>query len=142
METVSQEVIRADPRQRIRALVLFSCVLALIGGVLYVTVPDVQRLGTAPLRAEFRWYLIVSTLLGGALAAAAGLRIGHLCWRTLQSRQYPPPGTRVIRDTLVRRGAPAERIAWIGLALVAVLLVIAVVLVPIQLARILEAFSR
>ncbi len=57
--------------------------------------------------------------------------VARFSLKALQAKQFPPPGTRVIRDTRVMCGAQARRKAILGLVLAAILAVCGV-LVPWQ----------
>jgi len=56
-------------------------------------------------------------LVGAVSAGNAGVSLalcawlGRLCYRTYTCERYPPPGVRVLRDTRLRTGRDARRMA-------------------------------
>ncbi len=120
---MSPEIQSADPRLRIRLLVLLALAAALgAAGILYLD-SYLTELHTLVLRepgeAVAKTRRAVLALL--ALVATGGvlfsLYLGRISWRTLSSERYPPPGTRVINDTRIHHGRQARRRGQAGLAL-------------------------
>jgi hypothetical protein len=109
------EVRRADPAARRRAL-LFVIVSALVGTVLiagfeHYRTPLRDWLGSEPgdltHRATLVFFLAAAVLSAPLLAFAAYL--WSLGAKVLRAREFPPPGSRVIRDTPVIEGQAAVR---------------------------------
>ncbi len=132
---MSEEIQKADPRLRLRILILLTVVAAFGAlGILYLHAylarlhdlgPHLQPLAaTRTVRAA---HVFLAVLTGGALGL--GLYLGWISRRVLASQRFPPPGHRVISDTRVRRGRQARRVGLCGLAFAAltVLLTAAVV---------------
>jgi hypothetical protein len=103
-----QDVIRADPLARRRALVAFGAILAAGAGAVTWGLPAaaayLKQLPAADALRLLQW-----------LAAAAFLPMvpfGYFTWRhgqrILASGRFPPPGTRVIVDTPLLTGREAR----------------------------------
>ena len=119
---MSAEIQPADPRLRIRLLILMT-VVALLGalGVLLLNAylvglhdlgPQLQPLAAEKaMRAAHAFFAVL-------LAAAVGfsLYLGRVSRRILASGRFPPPGYQVISDTRVRHGRQARRCGQAGLA--------------------------
>jgi hypothetical protein len=109
------ETQRADPRLRKQAVVVV--VLTLIAGALAIAAlhreldelrqlygSDAERL-KALLATTFLWSTIALCVWILGLAACLW-RLGN---HVREAMQFPPPGVRVIRDTVVQRGRAAVR---------------------------------
>lgn len=119
------EIQRADLRFR-RLAAVSLVVLTAVGAVglwaLQGWLAGVARM--APSAAQPRLLAVFVWLIGSACAVL--LALGVYLWRTgarvLRAARFPPPGMRVVRDTVVQRGAAAQRRARIlqgvGVALV------------------------
>lgn len=121
-------MLRADPRLRRRALAGIAAVVVLaalgfvalsryVGGLELLAATD----PAAAVRRLVRLATLVTALLGAG-AAAAGLYFFDLSRRALAAGCFPPPGTWLVSDTPVLRGAAARRKARLG-AILALLLV-------------------
>ena len=62
--------------------------------------------------------------VGGAGLLIFGIYFPRFSLKVLASGQYPPPGTRVVRDTPVMPGPSARRRRGAGIALAVMLLVL------------------
>ena len=122
---MSEEIQKADPRLRIRLLVLMTAV-ALAGAltILYLNAYLVRLHDLGPLlhplaaaRAMRAVQAFLAVMMAGALGL--GLYLGWISRRILASGRFPPAGHRVISDTRVRRGAEARRYGFGGLAMAA-----------------------
>lgn len=67
--------------------------------------------------------ILVGLPLGGAVLA--GIGVGPKAWRTIQSRQWPPPGLKMYGRTRITGGWPAVARGWFLLSLVAGLAILA-----------------
>jgi len=110
-----KEIQRADPQLRKRALVMVL-VIAVAGAVALLILQgvladlrmlrgnDFERARDA-LAAAFLWSIAASALL----TVPAGIYLWRMGSRIRSALQFPPPGLRVIRDTVVVHGEPAAR---------------------------------
>ncbi len=126
------EIQPADPEQRKRVLIAMMVLALLIAlglNTLDAHLVDLQALAqesytTAALKAR----LAVRWVLGLISASALGLS-GYLAstsWRTLKHLRYPPPGTKVMSDTRIRRGKDARNHGRAGLILAGLTLMLTV----------------
>ncbi len=99
---------------------------------LHVLAQDAQP--TAAAKAQDLIRMVLALLIAGT--AALCLYLARSSWQTLKSERFPPPGTRVLSDTPIRRGAQARRYGQAGL-LVAVLVMLVTVVVATQASRLL-----
>ena len=140
----ADDVVRADPALRRRALLgaaaIVACVLALVSAprsvmTLVRLVQDTPAAGARGI-AIMLLFAAPFTLLAVVVAADAIRR----SVRTLRAGQFPPPGTRVVRDTRIVRGRPATVVGAAGLALGGTLLVAALVLpwIAYRIGRVLQ----
>jgi hypothetical protein len=79
------------------------------------------------------------------LASGGGLAFGaYLAWmarQVLRTGQFPVPGQRVVRDTVVRQGRAARRIALLAVAGAALLWATSLTL-PVLLWRLLRSLGE
>ena len=124
---MENETIRADPTLRRR--LLWAMAAAAVAASLYFAwlfgeieqVSASQEPDLSGLIGQLRWMSL------GLLAGAAGLCL-YLCVlaiRVFRGGRFPPPGTRVIRDTRVRTGTQARIIAVLAVVLGCALVVLA-----------------
>ncbi|MCP3963050.1 MAG: hypothetical protein GY719_34865 [bacterium] len=134
---MSPEIQQADARFRTRFLLAMTvvAVVAAAGLVMlddYLTELQTLAERAQPIAAEktLKAARVVFALLtaGGAVL---GLYLGRVSWRALRSGRFPPPGTRVLSDTVVRRGAAARLYGRAGLAF-AVITVLLTALIVVQ----------
>ncbi len=132
---MSPEIQPADPRVR-RRFLLAMILVAAVGAVALLSLDDhLSRLHgqlAAPQPedlAQAQRAVRVFLALVAAAGVAFSLYFGRVSWRALHAERFPPPGTRVISDTLVRHGPAARRRAQAGLvlAIATLLLTLAVV---------------
>lgn len=107
------EIRRADPAAR-RQVLLLLAVTAAAGVVLYVGAeryaPAIRDWTLADPSAAAGRVRLVFLLFGGILVApllAFAAYLWRLGARGMQAAEFPPPGYRVVSDTLVLRGADA-----------------------------------
>lgn len=138
------EIQRADPAARRRAVRL-GVWMALIGAaVVWLVDHDLQRTleslaaGGDPADATTT-VLAIGGAVGLGLVAVA-LWILGFARRIEHAERFPPPGVRVVRDTVVRRGAAALRLAY-GLYLGALVLFVGGIAIPWTLWRLLESLT-
>jgi hypothetical protein len=110
---VTNEVIRADPGLRRRALWLLLG-LTLLGAVALLVLSAHLRAVSSP-QVMRRWLWATVALASGG-GVACGFYLLHMARHVLRAGQVPVPGQRVIRDTPVRRGRAAKQFAWVALA--------------------------
>jgi hypothetical protein len=141
-----EEIQRADPRARRWAVVLVA--LGTVGGLVLIRLAESQRpvleawITSDPTEVDTRLRLIASgfglafgvpTLLGAGFLWRLGGRI-------VSFNRFPPPGMRVIRDTVVLSGQAAR---WRGhvLQLLALILTLAAVGFGIMVWRLVSLFE-
>jgi hypothetical protein len=124
----AREVQRADPRLRRRALAALA-VIAVGGAVALVLLQGVladlrQLRGNDFARArDALAALFLYSIAGSALlTTSVCVYLWRMANRIRDTLQFPPPGTRVIRDTIVLRGEQAARrgrlLQWLACLLV------------------------
>jgi hypothetical protein len=69
------------------------------------------------------------TALMGVIPLAVGFYLAYVSVRAWETGEFPPPGTRVLRDTVVTVGTKSRLWAAIGLA-VALALIVGGMLIP------------
>lgn len=115
-------------------IALLLAVIALVGGWwIYARLePWLNHLGNDALCQSFLGLSTLTWLCYGVLVgmpASAALLVGVLVLpvarRGVVSRQFPPPGQKVLRCTRIRRGRPALVISLIPYAVVILLVVVA-----------------
>ncbi len=111
------KVLNADPGFRRRMLALLALLVA--AGAAALTGTDaylrhVRELGAADPGAAvarvtllFRGWMLVTALV----PLLAGIYLARLGWRARLHGEFPPPGTRVLRETAVITGPGGRRLA-------------------------------
>jgi hypothetical protein len=117
-----QQVVPADKGYRRRVL-LWGAVLTVAGAIGLVVAhrqfQAILELADRDLSEAVEKALGLATFfawLTGLSVVGIGLWFGRLAWKILRCDQYPPPGAKVIKDTPVRTGSRARRIAAAALA--------------------------
>ncbi len=139
-----RKIIRAD--RTLKTVTLIGVALALLIGVIafgYTEsfLRDIKALGQeSPSQAAARVGLVLKVLTIGAavvpVAVGASLtRVAALTWR---SSEFPPPGTRVLRDTRVTTGPNSRRWAMFAFSL-AVILLLGGIVVPLMTWNLVES---
>ena len=136
---VDGEVVRGDPALRRRVLLAGPFVLAL-GVAALATAPRASRLLILWLQEPGGERYAVLAMLGFAtpftlMAWLVAVEAARRSIQTLQSRRFPPPGMRVMHDTLVVRGRAVYFLGVFGLGL-ATLLLLAGSVLPVVAYRI------
>jgi hypothetical protein len=129
-------IIKADPQfKKLFLFFLLEMVLVVLG-FQYWGLPRLQEflknqdLPEMILTLQLILFTAALPLLVGALW------IGKMAWMTLKTHQFPPPGTKVLRDTVVKEGVAAHRQAYLlmlAAGLVLFSFVAAGVWIPLQL---------
>lgn len=125
-EPVNQ-VLLADKKLRrvVLAIVLVFGVLGLAAihlvGEYLQGIQELAKESPEEALQQFGQFLRVFLAIGSVSLLAISISIGRFSLRALQTNQFPPPGTRVIRDTTVEQGARARKTALLGLVLAAML---------------------
>lgn len=110
-------LISADPQLRARLLVWGTCVVGMGIGCLFFLKGRLDRLAALSTAApelaaeQFQRLAVRVAALLLVLTGAVGSLGSYLALRILRTGQYPPPGLRVVRDTPLRTGRPARRVA-------------------------------
>jgi hypothetical protein len=135
-EPAARNIIRADRTLRTVTLIGVAAVL-LVGviGLAYTEsfLRDIKALAQeSPSQAAAKVGLVLKVVTIGAavIPVAVGTyltRVAVLAWR---NSEFPPPGTRVLRDTTVTTGPTSRRWALFAL-LVAVILVLGGIVLPL-----------
>lgn len=138
-------VIKADPHlKKMVLLFLLGMVFAVLGfqswGVPLLSefLKD-QDLPTIIITLQLILFMAALPLLLGALW------MGKMAWMTLKTHQFPPPGTKVLRDTVVKEGTAAHRQAYLqmlGAGLVLVCYGAAGIWIPLQLGELILSFFQ
>jgi hypothetical protein len=131
-----RKIIPAD--RTLRGLTLIGAVVVLLAGVvaLVYTESFLQHMKAlaldSPSQAAAKAGLVLKLVAIGAgvIPIAVGAYLGHVAMLTWRSSEFPPPGTRVLRETTVTTGPSSRR--WAVFAfLVAVVLLLGGILVPL-----------
>ena len=144
---MGDRIIRAD--RRLRAVVLaMTCVGAVAGAVAIASLQSrlqtIREMAPGDPQAALAQAAVLLRRLVLALAAGAvalGAYTLSIAARTLRSGIFPPPGTRVIRDTKQLTGDAARKRAYLGI-LISLLMVAAALIVPYQVHTLLERLER
>ncbi len=135
-EPAGRNIIRADRTLRTVTLIGVAVVL-LVAAIAFVYtgsfLHDIKVLAQdAPTEAAARAGLVLKVLATGAAVVpiAVGAYLTRVAVLTWWSSEFPPPGTRVLRDTTVTTGPTSRRWALFAL-LVAVILVLGGIVVPL-----------
>jgi len=112
-------MIPADPALRRQLMMVVIAALVLGGlyfGYLFAEIETVRSAAQPDLGGlTTQLYWMSLSLVGAAAALCVYLIVSGL--RVFSSGQFPPPGTRVARDTRVRRGGRASLMATGGILL-------------------------
>jgi hypothetical protein len=119
----SQEILKAAPAARRNAIL--SGIVAVIFGILFLTwfMPlFLEYLDTLPTNESIR-IAISSIALLSVIPLSIGLFFLKQGLKILKAESFPPPGTKVLRDTPIIKG---EKARWRGKVLIVVLIIILV----------------
>ena len=142
-----QPIVRADPMARAIAVGVFA--VATLAGFLLMRVTaariaELERLVIVDLeraREETIQLLWVLTGVGCGLALIAAAALAFKSRAIRRAGRYPLPGARVLRDTVLRTGSDASRVAHLGYTIALGLALGAIgLLVTVRLT--IEALSR
>ena len=130
MEEKQEKIIKADSGAKRRVLIL--CAAMAVAGILifkfsYDYLQGLREMAGEDLDgAVGRIVLFIQAWFAIAIVSVAGIAayLAFMAVKVLKTRQMPPPGTRVIRDTKVIEG---ERAVTRAKALLAMAVVVAVV---------------
>jgi hypothetical protein len=143
-EPAERKIIRADRTLRTVTVIGFALVL-LIGIIAFVYTEaflrDMKVLAQeSPSRAAAKVGLVLKVLTIGAavIPVAVGAYLTRVAVLTWWSSEFPPPGTRVLRDTTVTTGPTSRGWALFAL-LVAVILVLGGIVVPLVTWNVVES---
>jgi hypothetical protein len=131
---MTDQVIPGDPVLRRRAVTLLLAAAVIGALVLTIVSGHLRQVSSVAILQRWLWGTV-------ALASGGGVAFGaYLAWlarQVLLAGQFPPPGRRVIRDTRLRRGRAARRIAWLAMGAAGVMWAVSVAL-PLLLWRLLR----
>lgn len=129
-----RSILKADSRLRVQVLALLA-VSTIVGVIVIVALQHYlkgieEMAENEPERAIRQVFnmLRLSMGAGGFGLLVFGLHLGKFSMRAVAEKQYPPSGTRVLRDTRILEGDAAKRRGRFGLALSVMLLTIGVAL--------------
>ncbi len=130
------KVIQADPTLRTLTLVALVIVTVVGAAGLVYTGAFLQRVRalatTSPDDAAFmvaRTFKMVTVLMA-VIPVLVGGYLAQVALRAWHHQEFPPPGTRVLRDTVVTVGPPSRRWSLLGLG-VALLLLVGGAILPV-----------
>lgn len=121
------QILKADPVYRKKVLRIFFSALLVGLLLLSLVIPMLEKAaatndpGKALLLIK---YILVALLVLPAILSALILRIAL---KSIKCRMYPPPGTKVLKDTPVFSEAEAVKRGWILLFLTLVLIFVCLV---------------
>ncbi len=132
---MNQAIARADKEFRKR-FIIFLVLIAIVFAVAILStksyLDQIGQLapGNPDLAAQkvmflFKWWLGLGSLPILGLAVYQML----LAWRVLKSGQFPPPGMRLVRDTKIRTGRKAKKVAISLIVLSSLIIVVTLFLV-------------
>jgi hypothetical protein len=147
IEHAGRKIIRAD--SALRRLTLIGVVVVLLAGMIALVytgsfLDDMKALArVSPSQAAARVGLVLKLVAIGAavIPVAVGAYLARVAMLTWRSGEFPPPGTRVLRDTTVTTGPSSRRWAVFAL-LVAVILLVGGILVPLVTWTLVEGLLR
>jgi hypothetical protein len=128
---MDQDIVPADKELRkkfIIFIVLATIVAIIIEPYIKGYLDQIEQLSPKNPELAFKksmFILKVALDLVSLLLLSMGVYFVFLARKTLRSGQYPPPGMRVIRDTRLRTGTQAKRVAISFIAFSCVLIVLA-----------------
>lgn len=142
-----RKIIRADPT--LRMLTLFGVVALLVAGVVAIVFTEsflrgVRELAQESPREAVARVGVVLRLVAVAAAVvpiAVGAYLARVAFLTWRSGEFPPPGTRVLRDTVVTAGPGSRRWAVFAI-LVAALLLVGGIVLPLVTWNVVERLSQ
>jgi hypothetical protein len=146
-EQTARKVIRAD--STLRGLTFIGVVVVLMAGVTGLVfaasfLRDVKELAReSPFEAATRVGLVLKlvAVAAGVIPIAVGAYLARVAILTWRSSEFPPPGTRVLRDTMVTAGPSSRR--WAVFAfVVALILLLGGILVPLVTWNLVENLLR
>jgi hypothetical protein len=105
-------MIRATPRGRLLSAALIALAIVLSAVFQFLVRPSIRDIVGAHSTPEAIIIVKYSLIGFAALAIAPAIILIVIGRKILRNRQYPPPNAWVWRDTPVKRGKPAIRIAW------------------------------
>ncbi len=143
-EPAGRKIIRAD--RTLRTVALIGVAVVLLVGVITLVytesfLRDMKALAQeSPSQAAAKVGLFLKVLATGAavIPVAVGAYLTRVAVLTWWSSEFPPPGTRVLRDTTVTTGPTSRRWALFAL-LVAVILVLGGIVVPLMTWNLVES---
>lgn len=123
-ENMIEKLERADRKERIRwFIILLVMALAGAAAIVWLGPTLTGRLESAEPEKTLRVVVMALSILFIPVAVF-GLTIVLLGRRTLSSERFPPPGVKVIRDTVVLEGREARRRGYILTVLGSLLIIL------------------
>ena len=123
-----RKVIPADPTLR-RVTIVALVALALVGAIGIVFTASftdhlrdlAERSPEQAARSAARAFKTITALMA-VMPGTVGLYLAYVAVRAWQTGEFPPPGTRVLRDTVVTVGPRSRVWAIVGLVVAVLLL--------------------
>jgi threonine/homoserine/homoserine lactone efflux protein len=126
-EAGEERVVRAGPRARLLVIVAWvACVVVGTALILWVIPAGQAHLEEQEPATALRYIQVLLAVIFLSLVPVAAYLL-WFGWRVVRSGQMPPPGTKVIGDTIAVEGDAAETRGRIIVMLAGVLLLLALV---------------
>jgi len=123
VESDTVEIVPADPVLRRRVLLVLLAMVAIGAAAIHyapAALHEIFRVAReSPAEAERRARILMFALIGPMTLGSliVGIDVVRTALRALETRRFPPPGARVLRDTPVIRGSRARLVAALALVL-------------------------
>lgn len=129
---MTEEVIRANPEARKKALVLFMVFLGL--GVVFVMLADnyisilrqLAQQDSLEAAKKMRTIMLAIISIVGIPIFIFAFWLSRFCQRIYKHQCFPPPGTQVIKDTKIVRASKARTLAIFGFIISGLLCIAAI----------------
>jgi len=121
------DIVKADPDARRRVIIAIVALTVVLAALLYLVVSRLETLKATSAvdpRAAIRQLSLLlwaTAGLAAAMAAAMAAILARLALKVRRAERYPLPGALLLRDTPLRTGLEARRLASASLVLACLL---------------------